>query len=105
MKLELNELEEVCDILNDRYSNGYGDSWRVFEDYSGRFMYGKTCHGLVFNEEGGLASQANIALAMMEYFRYNYHDDYLVDFEEALEWTRKNLPKNYDNLGLGMIYY
>lgn len=102
MKLKLSELKEVCDILNDRYS-GDGDSWRVYEDYSGRFMYGKTCNGLVCDDGDGHASQADIVLAMMEYFRDSYHDDDC--WQEALTWTQENLPKNYDNLGLGMIYY
>lgn len=101
--MHLNEIKAVCDILNDTFSTGWnGENWRVYENYSGRFMYGDRVHGLVCDDKSSSA-QIDIVLAMMEYFRDHHRDDDC--WQEALDWTRENVPTRYDNLGLSTIFY
>ena len=77
-------IREVCEIHSDKYS--------VYENYSGRFMFGEKCMGIIVR-------QGNSFMTMIAELT-SYLDKYADDIDGT---PFENV--SYDNLGLDMIVY
>lgn len=89
-KEERGELyQAACEILEQQ---GYGAS--VYENYSGRAMYGETCTGITTGASGAL-----VGWAICEAW-WNTHT-----VSEDGPCPRKFIPRRTDSMGLEYIYY
>ena len=86
-----------------------GVEYQVYEDYSGRGMYGRTTTGIVCNLRPN-----EFKLTMLERFQDDAADE--GEFYDMEDWTEEELlekfyekddfpPLKYDNMGLQMIHY
>ena len=73
---------------------------RVYKDYSGRGMYGRTCTGIVTTAPAAIVGAAIVAAAMDNLLE----GDSIRDSEDVKELFCL-IPTRSDNLGLDMIYY
>ena len=79
MEMNLDQAERIVSNLQ-----GKGYEATVYEDYSGRCMYGETCVGI--SGERDMASEIAYEWAQEDY-------------------PKKDMPIREDSLGLGSIYY
>ena len=83
---------QAVEILNE-----YGHEASVYEDYSGRGMYGDTVDGITADCSGALIGWA-IVVATAE----SMDGD---DYRDIHEVAKDLLPSRTDSLGLSKIYY
>lgn len=71
-----------------------GHEASLYEDYSGRGMYGATCPGIVTNKSGVV-----VGFYIAEAIADEYGPEAIYDFDESV------LPQRTDSMGLDTIYY
>jgi hypothetical protein len=78
--------------------NECGHDAEVYENYSGRSMYGKTTTGIVSDAAGPVISYFIITAALEIY------EDELENYQ-IMDEVFEIIPKRYDSMGLSTIYY
>lgn len=97
--LSKRRLTESLDMISDMINSWDDDPlFTVREDYSGRFMYGETCFGIV-TKDPSILSLIFIELAAQEALDHN-------DETDPTDWVRDlALSMKTDNMAMDMIYY
>jgi len=94
--MSLNEVEVFTRAAEILENQGYESS--VYEDYSGRAMYGATCTGITTDASGPRVGMA-VAVAVHEIAVESEV------FEDPLEIAMQMCPSRTDSMGLSTIYY
>lgn len=101
MSLTKEIAQEACDILANE-----GHEATVYEDYSGRCMYGEKCVGIVTSVSGALVGWA----ITKAYFDLELSEAEDIDINEAIDIMDdrkliKSIPTRSDSMGRDTIYY
>ena len=101
--MDVKVAQKIVGILDNM-----GVEAEIYEDYSGRGMYGKTTTGIVC--DAGKSAMIGYAYAVAVVQTMEDEDDGTVDAfnieHELCDWDRVQcIPTRCDNMGLQMIYY
>ena len=88
--------KEIADLLTE-------DTGEVQSDYSGRGMYGKTTHAVVFDDDGEFEAALLDAAFELGLNTANDDDDLTFELQRSRVAELRNLRK--DSMGLGIVVY
>lgn len=85
-------MNRVCNYIRS-FCNENNEKYEVYEKYSGRFMFGKCCLGIVVKHG---FSHMQMLIELTEYLSDKELDGDMLEFSEGI---------SIDELGLDMIVY
>lgn len=87
----------ICEVVKE---NG----WKLTPDYSGRYMYGSTCFGIVNNDEfNGTDIGMKFIYGVMCHLSEEYDARFEYDILNEVDFIISNV--RHDSMGLGEIIY